>query len=275
MAAFAAGTGYAAHHAPPLAPHTAATIAIAVAGSVVVAVTALLVAAGRQHSELAPVVVATPGATTVRAATREHAAFCAAVHAETLPHGFFVALGPRFLRAYYRTFLASPHAIALVAVAGVHPIGMVVGITAPRAHTRRLLRRHGLRLAGAGFGALLSRPLVGLRFARTRVARYLRAWRRHRGEPAARGSGEPGATRATAILSHIAVVPGAQGAGIGSELLDGFVAAARASGASRAVLLTLEGERGAGRFYALRGWTPGEARQTADGQTMREWALDL
>lgn len=274
LAALAAAAGYAAHHAPPLAPHTAASVAIVVAVSAGVSLAALVLAAGRRHAPLAPVVVAAPGSTEVRRAEREHVGFCAALHAQTLPHGFFVSLGPRFLRAYYRTFLDSQHAIARVAMAGEHPIGMVVGVTAPRAHTRRLLRRHGLRLAFVGCAALLTRPLVGVRFARTRLGRYVDAWRRHRRE-----EGPPPATeqpiRQAAILSHIAVVPGAQRAGVGRELVDAFVHAARRSGAGRIVLLTLEGDEGAGPFYAARGWAPGPARPTPDGQTMREWTLDL
>ena len=39
----------------------------------------------------------------------------ARLHLEALPGGFFVSLGPRFLRAYHRTFLTSPAGIALLA----------------------------------------------------------------------------------------------------------------------------------------------------------------
>ena len=274
LASLAAVVGYGAHHASPLSEHTAITVLLAVAASVVVALVLLLVESGRRHAALAPVVVAAPGTVGVRPAEGSDAAFCAALHAEALPHGFFVSLGPRFLRAYYRTFLDSPHAIALVAVAAEHPVGMVVGITAPRAHRRLVLRKHGPRLALAGLAALVTRPLVGLRFARTRLARYLRAWRRDRGEPEGQAPERADTPRA-AVLSHIAVTPGARGAGIGALLLERFEAAAREAGAGRIVLVTLEGEGGAGPFYAAHGWTSGPAHPTPDAETMREWTLDL
>ena len=152
---------------------------------------------------------------------------------------------------------------------------MVVGVTAPRAHTNWVLRKQGVRLALFGFAALVTRPLVGLRFARTRLARYAGAWRRHRA-----GSGNadtaklPAPARRTAILSHVAVTPGAQRAGVGGQLVDAFVEAARERGAERVVLLTLAEENGAGAFYAARGWAPGDVHSTPDDQAMREWSLE-
>ena len=276
VAAVAAGVGYAVHHATPLSPHTVGTIALAVVAAVALALIPLVVASGRRHPPLPPVVIASPGATAVRRADRDQASFCAALHAHTLPHGFFVELGPRFLHAYYLTFLDSPHAVALTAAAQGHPIGMVVGVTSPRAHTRWVLRRHGVRLALAGLGALVTRPLVGLRFARTRFARYAGAWRRHRaGSGGTDEADSPGQPRRTAILSHIAVLPGARRAGVGGQLVDGFVEASRERGAERVVLLTLAEENGAGTFYAARGWTPTRAHSTPDGEAMREWMLEL
>ena len=276
IAALAAGVGYTAHHATPLAPHTAGTVALVVAASVAIALVSLVVASGRRHPPPPPVVVAAPGATVVRRAQRDQAAFCAALHAHTLPHGFFVALGPRFLRAYYLTFFDSPYAVALTATAREHPIGMVVGVTSPRAHARLVLRKHGLRLALVGVAALLTRPVVGLRFARTRFARYAGAWRRHRARPSDPETVDPpAAARRTAILSHLAVTPGARHAGVGGQLVDAFVAASRAAGADQVVLVTLADEHGAGAFYAARGWVSGPVHSTPDRQVMREWTLEL
>lgn len=272
-AALAAGVGYAAHHAAPLAPHTLGSVAVVVVVAAALALLPLVVASRRRHPSLLPILVATPAATVVQRAETREAAFCATLHAHTLPHGFFVALGPRFLRVYYRTFIDSPHAVALIATAQEHQIGMVVGVTSPSAHTRWILRRHGVRLAVVGFAALLTRPLVGLRFARTRLARYAGAWRRHR---AVAIEAEPAAPpRSAAILSHVAVTPGARRVGVGGDLVDAFVEASRRRGADRVVLLTLADEGGAGAFYAARGWLSGPVHRTPDGQEMREWMLEL
>ena len=274
LAAAAAGIGYAAHHAGPLTPHTAEAVIAVLAGVGALSLVAISIAAGRRHPPLPALVVAEPGCTVVRRGSAEDAGFCAALHAETLDHGFFTTLGPRFLRAYYMTFFDSPHAVALVAAAADLPVGFVVGVMSPRAHTRRMLRRHGLRLGVLGAAALATRPLIGLRFLRTRLSRYRAAWRRHRcGERDGRAEGVQAST--TAILSHVAVVPGGRGIGVGGQLVDAFAGAARAAGATRAVLLTLEGDRGAGAFYAARGWVAGPAHVTPDGQTMREWLLAL
>ena len=274
LAAAAAGIGYAAHHAPPLTPHTAATVLAVLAAVAALTLFVVALGAGRRHPPLPAVVAAAPGATAVRGGRADDAAFCAALHADSLGHGFFTALGPRFLRAYYRTFLDSPHAIARVAAAGELPVGFVVGVTSPRAHTRATLRRHGLRLGLAGAAALATRPLTGLRFLRTRARRYSSAWRRHRGAAGAPAP-EGGQAPPTAILSHVAVVAGVRGVGVGGRLVDAFAEAARNAGAVRVVLLTLEDGDGAGAFYAARGWREGPRHATPDGEQMREWTLEL
>ena len=273
IAAAAAAIGYAAHHAPALSPHTATTLLAVLVAAAVLGLAAIGFEAGRRHPPLPAVVLAAPGTTSLRAARSDDDRFCAALHAEALAHGFFVALGPRFLRAYYATFIESPHAVALVATAGDQPLGFVVGITAPRAHARWTLRKHGARLAVAGAAALATRPLIGLRFGRTRFVRYVGAWRRHRRD---RGPAPPRpAAGPAAVLSHVAVAPGAQGAGLGAQLVRAFTEAAAARGAERVVLLTLAGERGAGPFYEAHGWEEGPNRTTPDGDVMREWVFRL
>lgn len=273
IAAAAAAIGYAAHHAPALSPHTATTLLAVLAAAAALGLAAIGFEAGRRHPPLPAVVFAAPGTTSLRAARGDDQWFCAALHAETLAHGFFVALGPRFLRAYYATFVDAPHAVFLVAVAGEHPLGFVVGETAPRAHARWTLRKHGARLAVAGVAALATRPLIGLRFARTRFTRYMDAWQRHRRQTQPTSTRPP--TGTAAVLSHVAVAPGAQGAGVGTQLVRAFTESARAAGADRVVLLTLEGERGAGSFYEALGWERGPSRATPDGDSMREWVFPL
>lgn len=273
VASLAAALGYLLHHLPPLRGHPVdgVVLALALASAAAFALGRLI--AERRPHELPAVVVAPPGAPGVRPLTHADLAFCAALHAQALPHGFFAELGSRFLRAYYATFLDSPHAIAFAATVSGEPVGYVVGIVSPRAHARWVLRRRGPTLALYGLFGMALHPRAAYRFARTRVGRYARVWRRHRGmdEP------QPTAGVAPAVLTHIAVVPGGRRIAAGSTLVAAFEAAARERGATRALLTTLEGPDGAGRFYERLGWARSATRPTTDGILMEEWTkvLDL
>lgn len=194
----------------------------------------------------------------------------AQLHAGRLPHGFFVLLGQRFLRAYYRSFMDTPTAIALVLDRGT-PAGFVVGAVDAHRHRRVVMRRHGLRLALAGLAALVTRPRVASMFVRTRVMRYVRGVVRalHRSGKAAALT-EP--ALATSVLSHVAVDTAVAGSGAGRALVEAFCDAARAAGAVRVELVTLADERGAGPFYERLGWTVHP--QTSPNGFLR-YSLDL
>lgn len=255
--AAAAVLGYAAHHpSPPLLyPLLAGLVAVVV--SLVV----------RAPAAEVQVVAVRRGAVSVGAMLPGHLDQAARLHLEALPHGFFADLGPRFLRGYYAAFLASPHAVALAAVSGGQLLGVVVGATRPRAHRRWVLRHRGWRLAVLGTAALVVRPKVALWFLRTRVHRYVAAWRRGRAGAAEEVS--PERSREPAVLSHLAVRDGARGEGIGRELTSAFVREAAQAGAPRVLLATLDGEDGAGQFYAKEGWEDDGVRVGPDGQRMR------
>ncbi len=214
-----------------------------------------------------------PGAAGLRPLDRRDLAFSAALHAQTLPHGFFADLGPRFLRGYHATFLDSSHAVALVATLGGHPAGALVGILDPAHHMQWVLRRRGMNLALRGALALAVRPRLALRFLRTRVGRYAHGWFRHRHRPQERA--QAAESRPPAVLSHVAVVPSARGTGTGVALVEAFEEAARRSGATHAILTTLEGSEGAGPFYARLGWERTTTRRTHDGLPMEEWTRAL
>ena len=264
----AAGISYGLHHTSPLSGHDLSVILLVIAAAALVAVipTAL---ASMTERQLPVVVTLRPGSADIRAVGRDDLDFCAALHAETLPHGFFAALGHRFLRAYLATFVASPHAVALLVTANDAPVGMVVGILHPDSHTRWVLRRQGVRLALLGGIALVARPRLALRFARTRSARYRRAWSHRRRSPTTEPSGQ------SAVLSHVAVAPGAQGAGLGGQLVHAFVDAARVGGSPRCVLTTLAGGNGAAAFYRRQGWIEGGRHCNFDGQPIIAFSLLL
>jgi len=266
----AASLSYAIHHVVPVEEHDAVVALLVVAAAAALSI-GVGVLARPTERHLPAVIAIRPDATELRRIGRQDLGFCAALHAGTLEHGFFASLGHGFLRAYYATFLASPHAIALVATVRGAPVGLVVGSTDPRAHARWVLRRRGLRLAVRGAGILMLRPRLAVRFVGTRVARYRRAWGRARSAPAPTRS-----TQGTpAVLTHVAVVPGAQGAGVGRTLVEQFLSEAQARGASAAVLLTLEGSAGASSFYQQLGWRADGLRATFDGPPMAAFEIDL
>lgn len=217
------------------------------------------------------------GATAVRLLEAEDIAFAAKLHAQALPQGFFVLLGPRFLRAYYRGFRASPYAIALVAERDGERIGVLVGTLDSAAHHRYVVRRHGWRLAVLGAAGLVLQPRAGQRFLRTRALRYARsiarAWRPGSGgsagaKPGARLRGPLG------VLSHVAVATKARGTGAGTALLESFVVAARRAGTARVELVTLAGSEGAASFYERLSWhRAGE--HVRDGIQYTKFSLDL
>ena len=265
IAALAAiGMIYGLHHTTPLDGHDVSVILLFIAAGVAVVFAARAATAERQ---LPVVITLQPGSATLRAARIDDLDFCTALHAETLPHGFFAELGYSFLRAYLATFVSSPHAVALLLTLRDAPVGMVVGVLRPRAHRHWVLRHRGFRLAILGATALATRPRLAVRFARTRIVHYFRAWRRRRNPPTTQPTGQP------AVLSHVAVAPGAEGAGFGRQLVEAFVEAARDAGSQRVVLATLAGEAGAAGFYRKQGWFESAPSLNFDGQSMIVFSL--
>jgi GNAT superfamily N-acetyltransferase len=207
---------------------------------------------------------------TVRSLAAGDLPAAARLHAALLPHGFFPRLGQRFLRAYYRTFMSSPHAIGLVACLADQPVGVLVGSAHNAAHYRWVIQHHGLPLAWLGVMAMIVRPTVAAWFVRTRLRRYARRLLRLPLRPASTerdaGSGDP----TTAVLTHVMVSGHAQGEGIGTALVERFAVAARTAGASRAMLVTFAGQAGASTFYKRLGWEHLEDRRGRDG-----WQLSV
>lgn len=270
LAALLAGTGaalaFAAHHVPTLDGHAWSNVALIV---LVSALAGTLV--GRAARTVpAPVVVAGSRALEVRPLEAGDVACIARLHVEALPHGFLARLGQRFLRAYDRTFAASPHAVALVAAVDGHPVGFLLGVLEPRRHAAWLRRHHRLRLTVLGAAGLGVRPRLAAHFLRTRVGRYLRAFG-GRSATAPPPAGPP-----TAVLSHIAVEEGARGLGAGRLLVEAFTMQARATGAVEARLLTVAEDEGSTAFYRRLGWRlAGHRAADGVGPAMDELVLHL
>lgn len=272
IALVAATLGYAFHHLAPLDGHLVATGVVVLLLAAVAGVGMGLLTFARAEQRLPTVVVAQPGEVEAGPLRRQDLAFCSALHSEALGHGFFVALGDRFLRGYYATFRDSPHAIGLIARVGDQPVGFLVGAVEARAHARWVIRHRGAALALYGAAGLVRRPGAALRFLRTRLRRYAGTWRRHRGSG---GVPRPDSAGDAAVLSHVAILPGARRLGAGRLLVREFEAETRRRGAERAFLTTLTGEDGAGQFYAALGWRQSADLSTADGRRVEEWTRDL
>ena len=204
----------------------------------------------------------------------------AAIHHGELDDSFFARLGPRFLQAYHRTYVTSPHAVALVVVTGGRVQGFLVGVLAPTAHGAYVLRTWGVRLAVVGGMALLVRPRELVLFLRTRLGRYARGlWRRRRtaagtSAPAQGGTSAPAQAGTSAVLSHLAVVRSAQGSGTGAALVARFTQEVRAASVSSIVLLTAVDGPGAG-FYRRLGYTETGNVVGGDGQTWLRFRQQL
>lgn len=222
-----------------------------------------------------------PGGPIIRAADAADLRATAHAHVRLLPVGLFPSMGERLLRRWHRTFLCPPYGIALVAVdpeaCGDELVGFLLGTTDQAAQTDALLRdrRALLGLSAAGLLALLRRPRLAARFARTRgrpwLHKLLRRPRSTAGPLGARSA------KPLAVLAAVAVEGGARGRGVGAALVRHFLAQARAGGADVAELVTVvpaAGGASAG-FYERLGWCPTGDRCTRDGTTVRTYAYPL
>ena len=264
-----AALSYGLHHALPFDDHGLLLGLFAVGGAALLAVAGGVVARPAER-QLPAMIAARPGAVEVRELVKGDQGFAATLHAQALEQGLFASLGFGFMRAYYGTFLSSPHAVALTATVRGVPVGVVVGSVDARAHARWVLRHRGARLAARAVAVLVVRPRVALRFAHTRIARYRRAWSRARSE-------EPGSrvTGRGAVLSHVAVIPGGRGAGIGTALVDAFLDRLRERSVEQALLVTASGLSGAGAFYRRHGWQFKGSSVGYDEAALDAYAYDL
>jgi GNAT superfamily N-acetyltransferase len=184
-------------------------------------------------------------------------------HLYHFPDGFFARLGPAFLSEYYRAFLTGPSVSATIAEIEGRPVGYLVGVSDPAWHREHVVRRHGRSLALKAATAMLLHPSLGLLFLHTRVGLYARKLLRRRSQPQPSPAAPPAGR--TAVLTHVAIAPGAQSRGIGSELIRRFDEEVAAIGCTRITLVTASGVDGAGPYYEHRGWTACGERCTPDG----------
>lgn len=194
------------------------------------------------------------------------------LHTEHLSQGFFPRLGERFLRSYYRGFVLSPHAVALVVQVDGRAVGMLVGTTRHATHHRWLLRSRGWQLGWSALSALAVRPRAAAFFARTRAARYVKAaWRLLAAHSRSAPTDGVESTSEVAVLSHVAVAESHRGCGFASALTDAFLDAVRRSGVAQVQVVT-NADSGAGGFYKQSGWLLVGSYTNHDGERMETYA---
>jgi len=165
---------------------------------------------------------------------------------------FLVRLGPRFLDLMFAAFIeGSPRECSLVCLNAENDvIGFVCGSENRTAYIRSFLRRHLADSLPAIGGAVVRDPAIGiglLRRARTLSGDLFGSARsRHKNMPAA-------------SLMTIAVADSCRERGVGSSLVEAFMAAMAKRGVPELRLAVSEGNVGARRLYERLGWRPSSA----------------
>ena len=183
------------------------------------------------------------------------------IHLEAFPGFFLTFLGPCFLKTFYGSFIGEKTAVAWVAqnAADGKVLGAVFGTTSPKGFFKRLVRRKWAAFGGAALGALVKKPSIARRLFRALF---------YRGDPPSR----PG----LALLSSIAVSPGAQGKGVGKALLDRWASEAEKRGCPGAYLTTdADGNDAVNEFYIRSGWTVEAAFVTPEGRRMNRYVVSF
>jgi GNAT superfamily N-acetyltransferase len=174
--------------------------------------------------------------------------------------GFFLSfLGARFLAVLYRSLLAEPTAVSIVADGNTGVVGFAVGTTALPGLYRALLRRRKWDFAVAAARPLLRKPSVASRLFR-----------------ATRAPEVAEKAKYPASLMSIAVDPSLHGTGLGGRLLNEFCSELRSRGIDGCCLTTDElGNSSVRSFYERHGWAVVRSYVTPEGRSLCEYARSL
>lgn len=195
--------------------------------------------------------------------------FAVSQHLAHFPDGFFARLGPKFLEEYYRTFLTSPDACALVAEDPHGTVAYIAGVLRPGPHRSHVLDTHRWTLIRLATRSLTRRPRLLQLFLRTRSRVYARKL-----VPRNRDASLHATVQIPAVLSHLVVDPSRQCQGIGRGLILGLSEAARRAGCNQMVLVTEKGAPSESYYRHLQ-WTETGTHRTLDGKPVTSFRIDL
>lgn len=198
------------------------------------------------------------------------------LHLVVLDMEFLSRFGPSFMRTYYRAWTTTPGSMAFVAIddAGA-VIGVLLGATDPATHVRAMVREHGVALARSIVVAAVGRPRLARDLVVTRAGRYARGvarlvLARIRPTSPAQSADSPRVGEVT----HVLVDPAAQGGGVGRQLIDAAIAAARDAGDDELVLVTPP-DLAARHFYEALGWRADGAMTSRSGEAFLRFRYRL
>ncbi|MGC8510004.1 MAG: GNAT family N-acetyltransferase [Acidimicrobiales bacterium] len=196
------------------------------------------------------------------------------LHREVLDMEFLSRFGPRFLHAYYRAWISTPGAVALVALEDDVVVGGLLGASDPGCHVRAMVRDHGMTLALRQVGAALTDPRLARDLVVTRAARYARGLMRlvtSRWRPPANVSPDG---PVVGEITHVLVAHRSQGHGVGRALVEAALAAFRAAGV-RSVELVTPPDLAARHFYERLGWRLTGELASRSGEPFLRFVYDL
>jgi ribosomal protein S18 acetylase RimI-like enzyme len=181
------------------------------------------------------------------------------VHLDSFRGFFLTFLGPAFLRELYVATLADSSGIGFVAEDGKGICGFVAGTAQPSGFYRRVLQSRWWRFALAAVLPVLKRPSI--------IPRLLRAFSMPEQATQHEGRG---------TLMSIAVLPEAQGNGIGQALVWAFLEEAAQRGLRQVDLTTdRDGNEATNRFYQDLGFVCERTFVTPEGRAMNEYIISL
>jgi ribosomal protein S18 acetylase RimI-like enzyme len=177
--------------------------------------------------------------------------------------GFYLAaLGPRFLRGYYRRVIEYEGGICLGAFDAGQLQGFVAGfIDPPRFY--RMLRAARVQLGLAALPALVADP--------RRVLRFVRNYRQ-----TSLAASATAANDLAAELASLAVDPALEGRGIGGMLVRAFASEAGLRNARSVVLTTdAHGNDAVNHFYTRLGFKLTRTFEAQPGRILNEYAMPI
>lgn len=199
------------------------------------------------------------GAVTIRLARNADISAMVLVHQAGFPGFFLTFLGPKFLDQLYAALLNDPDGIGFVASGSIGISGFVVGTAQPAGFYRRLLRQRWWRFALASAPSVLRRPSIIPRLWRAFSMPEQATQQAHRG-----------------TLMSLAVLPDAQGQGIGQDLVRAFLEEAIRRNLHQVDLTTdRKDNEAANRFYQKLGFACERVYVTPEGREMNEYVIDL